>query len=126
MKLHMLILGLAFLLLNAGYSAAQDSTEAKAAESTESAETTAPAETEDAVKYCLICGPEEETETLSLSYKYKGKKYSFCSMDCLKSFKKDPEKYFNAENPADVEEKHSDQDGHKDHTGHDHSKENSK
>lgn len=120
MKLHMIVLSFVFLLLNSGYSAAQDHTETKAAESTESAETTAPAETGDEIKYCLICGPEEETETLSLSYKYKGKKYSFCSMDCLKAFKKDPEKYLNAEQPVEGEEKHSDHDDHKDHAGHDH------
>ena len=120
MKLHMIVLSLVFLLLNNGYSAAQDSAETKAAESTESAKTTAPAETDNAVKYCLICGPEEETETLSLSYKYKGKKYSFCSMDCLKSFKKDPEKYLNAEQPVEGEDKHSDSENPDDHKGHGH------
>lgn len=50
------------------------------------------------IKFCPICGPEEETEGLAFSYKYKGKKYSFCSMDCMKEFKKNPEKYL--ENPG--------------------------
>ncbi|OGX08839.1 MAG: hypothetical protein A2Z88_05395 [Omnitrophica WOR_2 bacterium GWA2_47_8] len=77
MKLKIIALGLAFLLLNLGYALAEESTETTA-------------------KYCLVCGPEEETEGLSVSYKYEGKKYSFCSMDCLKAFKKNPEQYLNA------------------------------
>ena len=85
MKLRIVTIGLTFLLFNAGYSLAEDSTKAKG--------TTAQEETTDAPKFCLICGPEEETEALSVSYKYKGKKYSFCSMDCLKAFKKNPEQF---------------------------------
>lgn len=91
MKSRIVILGLAFLLINSGYSIAEDNAQAK------SFETIVQEETSDAVKFCLICGPEEETEALSVSYKYKGKKYSFCSMDCLKAFKRNPEQYLAAE-----------------------------
>lgn len=91
MKSRIVILGLALLLLNSGYSLAEENTQAG------SSETTVKEETSDAPKFCLICGPEEETEALSVSYKYKGKKYSFCSMVCLKAFKKNPEQYLTAE-----------------------------
>lgn len=87
MKSIIVILGLAFLLLNSGYSIAEESTQVG------SSETTVKEDTNDTAKFCLICGPEEETEALSVSYKYKGKKYSFCSMDCLKAFKKNPEQF---------------------------------
>lgn len=89
MKSKMIVFGLALLLLNSGFSFAEEGAEAK------SPETTVKEETTDAPKFCLICGPEEKTEALSISYKYKGKKYSFCSMDCLKAFKKDPSKFLN-------------------------------
>lgn len=91
MKSRIVILGLAFLLLNSGYSIAEENTQAG------SSETTAKEETSDTAKFCLICGPEEKTEALSVSYKYKGKKYSFCSMDCLKAFKKNPEQFIKEE-----------------------------
>ncbi len=90
MKSKVIVFGLALFLLNIGYSLAQENTKAK------SSETTMQEDGEDdksAAKYCLICGPEEKTEALSVSYKYKGKKYSFCSMDCLKAFKKNPEQF---------------------------------
>ncbi len=48
---------------------------------------------EAAEKYCLVCGPEEKMESLSFSYKHEGKKYHFCSLDCMKVFKKNPEQY---------------------------------
>lgn len=44
-------------------------------------------------KFCLVCGPGEEMEALSIAYKYKGTKYTFCSMDCMKAFRNDPEKF---------------------------------
>lgn len=91
MKSITMILGLVFLLLNSGYSVAEDNPQ------TTSSEATTKEETSDATKFCLICGPEEKTEALSVSYKYKGKKYSFCSMDCLKAFKKNPEQYLEVE-----------------------------
>ncbi|MBZ0167491.1 MAG: YHS domain-containing protein [Candidatus Omnitrophica bacterium] len=61
-----------------------------------------------------------------MGYRYKGKKYKFCSMGCLKAFKADPEKFLSddyeeqghmEENPTD-----KDQGKHKedDHAGHDH------
>lgn len=67
------------------------------------AEQTNEAQTEvEKSKFCPVCGPEEEMEGLAFSYKYNGKKYSFCSLDCMKEFKKNPEKYLEAEaeNPA--------------------------
>lgn len=44
--------------------------------------------TQEAPKFCPVCGPEEEMHGLAFSYKHKGKKHSFCSMDCLKAFKR--------------------------------------
>lgn len=43
--------------------------------------------------YCPVCGPEEEMESLSFAYKHEGTKYRFCSLDCMKAFKKNPKKY---------------------------------
>ena len=93
MKSKIIVFGLAFLLLNIGYSLAEESTK------TESSETTTNEDGSDknVAKYCPVCGPENEMEGLSVSYKYEGKKYSFCSMDCLKAFKKNPEQYLKAE-----------------------------
>lgn len=51
------------------------------------------ADTETKARHCPVCGPEDEMEAMAFSYKYNGKKYSFCSMDCMKEFKKDPEQY---------------------------------
>ena len=90
MKSKIIAFGLAFLLLNLGYSLAEDSTKTKSSGTTTQVEG---ADDKSTAKYCLVCGPEEETEGLSVSYKYKGKKYSFCSMDCLKAFKKNPEQF---------------------------------
>lgn len=44
-------------------------------------------------KFCPVCGPEEKMEELSISYKFEGKKYAFCSMGCMKEFKKNPQVY---------------------------------
>lgn len=89
MKSKIIGLGLAFVLFNGGYSFAEE------------AATKATTQEENggkiAHKYCPVCGPEAETEGLSVSYKYKGKKYSFCSIDCVKAFKENPEKYLNAD-----------------------------
>ena len=90
MKSKIIVFGLALLLLNIGYSLAEESSIIKSSETTTQEEGVADKST---AKYCLVCGPEEETEGLSVSYKYKGKKYSFCSMDCLKAFKKNPEQF---------------------------------
>ena len=89
MKLKIIALGLAFLLFGTGYSLAEESAKVKSSETTQEEGT----DGKTTAKYCLICGPEEKTEALSVSYKYKGKKYSFCSMDCLKAFKKNPEQF---------------------------------
>jgi YHS domain-containing protein len=40
-----------------------------------------------------VCGMVVKEETAKGSYDYKGKKYYFCSNECLEAFKKDPEKY---------------------------------
>ncbi len=87
MKLSAVIVGLTFLLFNTGYSLATENIQAG------SLKNGVKTEISDDVKFCLICGPEEESEALSFSYTYKGKKYLFCSMECLKAFKKDPGKY---------------------------------
>ncbi len=92
MRSKIIVFGLALLLSNIGYSLAEESVKIKSSETTTQEEGT---DDKTSAKYCLICGPEEETEALSVSYKYKGKKYSFCSMDCLKAFKKNPEQFIN-------------------------------
>lgn len=43
--------------------------------------------------FCPVCGPGEDTEELSIAYMFEGKKYAFCSMGCMKTFKKDPQAY---------------------------------
>ncbi|MCA9402706.1 MAG: YHS domain-containing protein [Candidatus Omnitrophica bacterium] len=50
---------------------------------------------------------------LAFGYRYKGKKYKFCSMECLKAFKANPEKFLDDNYMAH---------GHdgEDHAGHDH------
>jgi YHS domain-containing protein len=102
MKSKVIVFGSAFFLLNIGYSLAQESTKAKFFETTTQEEGTGDK------KYCLICGPEEETEALSVSYKYKGKKYSFCSMDCLKAFKENPEQFIKADEHDKEDTDHKD------------------
>lgn len=41
----------------------------------------------------LVCGMELDANKARLKTKYKGKKYYFCSDNCLHHFKNDPEKY---------------------------------
>jgi YHS domain-containing protein len=89
MKLKIMVLGLAAVLLSSGYVMAEEK-ESINANATENVTTE---EKEDVVKFCPVCGPEDEMEGLSFSYKYKGMKYSFCSMGCLKAFKKNPEQF---------------------------------
>ncbi len=100
MKLRVITLGLAVLLFNFGYALAEESTKVK---SPEISITKQEASGEVAHKYCLLCGPEEATEALSFSYKYKGKKYLFCSMDCLKAFKKNPEEFIKSEQSGKID-----------------------
>ncbi len=98
MKNIIIVLGFAMLLLNpAGLRAAEPIQDQAQGDEKEA-------------KFCPVCGPEDEMEGLAFSYKYEGKKYSFCSMDCMKEFKKNPEKYSKA-----LDHKDSD-----DHAGHDH------
>lgn len=93
MKLRIIVIGLATVLFLAGYVIAQenDSTNTKASESSTIQEN------ETIVKFCPVCGPEEEMHGLAFSYKHKGRKYSFCSMGCLKAFKKNPEQFLQEE-----------------------------
>ncbi len=49
---------------------------------------------ENVVKICPICGPEANMMGKDdIAFEYEGKTYHFCSQDCLKAFKKDPEKF---------------------------------
>lgn len=95
MKLKIMVLGLALIFFSAGYVIAEE----KEPVNIEVSENVVSEEAEEAPKYCPVCGPEEETHGLAIGYKYKGKKYTFCNMECLKAFKKDPEKF--------LKEKHS-------------------
>jgi YHS domain-containing protein len=82
MKLAVFILGLTALVFNPAY-AQHEGHNVNAEKSAED-------------RFCPVCGPEEEMEALSFSYKHEGKKYHFCSLDCMKAFKKNPEKYLAA------------------------------
>ena len=44
-------------------------------------------------QFCPVCGPEEKMESLAFAYKHEGKKYRFCSLDCMKAFKKSPKQF---------------------------------
>lgn len=52
-------------------------------------------------EYCPVCGPHEEMEDLMFQYKHEGKKYSFCSIGCLKAFKENPEKFLEIHGDGD-------------------------
>ena len=41
----------------------------------------------------IICPVSTEEVDPEVTYTYKGKTYAFCCNNCLKKFKKDPEKY---------------------------------
>lgn len=89
MKKSVLVLALSALMLSPLYAGeGQDQANKGKAQSKSGA-----VEGASEAKYCPICGPEEEMEELSFSYKHEGKKYHFCSLDCLKAFKKNPQKY---------------------------------
>lgn len=92
MKLKIIVVVLGLLLLGAGYIIAEDITKEATPETA-------------AIKYCIVCGPEEEAEELLIAYKYHGKKYSFCSMECLKTFKKDPERFIKEEGKTTEKDK---------------------
>lgn len=108
MKMKFTIIGLIVLFLNSGTAFAEDAKKETAKETKEQ-----PAAAAD---FCPICGPEEEMHGLSFGYRYKGKKYKFCSMECLKAFKADPQKFLSEDYAAHGHV----QDGHTDHDGHDH------
>ncbi len=80
----------------------------------------------DVVKICPICDPEEKMMGKDdISYEYEGKTYHFCSQDCLKAFKENPEKFAKKmDEDMNVESHeghdHKDHSDHKDHDGHDH------
>lgn len=93
MELKIILLGLVSVFFFIGSIMAQENDSVHM----ESSENSTVQEQEAAVKFCLVCGPEEEMHGLAFSYKHKGTKYSFCSMDCLKAFKKDPEHFLNEE-----------------------------
>ena len=128
MKSKFIILTLAALVLSSGYAFAEDKKGSAKEEKVQVKNADASVEVP---KFCPLCGPEEELHGTALGYKYKGKKYKFCSMTCLKAFKKDPEG--NLKNLAEgnyighdgvSNESHDDHDDHEyeghDHEGHDH------
>jgi YHS domain-containing protein len=63
----------------------------------EETETTDEAVAVDGPKYCPVCGPHAEMETLGFMYKHEGTKYRFCSLGCMKAFKGDPNQFLSAE-----------------------------
>jgi YHS domain-containing protein len=58
----------------------------------EDAPTTAPSTQPTAAnnKTCPVSGDPVDP---AITYEYNGKTYAFCCTDCIKAFKKDPEKY---------------------------------
>jgi YHS domain-containing protein len=67
----------------------------------------------EAPAYCPVCGPEEDDE-LPFLYKYNGKRYRFCSLECMRAFRSDPAAYAGTEDGA------SSAAGHEGYTHHDH------
>ena len=51
-----------------------------------------PQDGETANKFCPVSGDEVNPK---VNYEYQGKTYAFCCKDCLRKFKKNPEKYLN-------------------------------
>jgi YHS domain-containing protein len=87
MKEKVMALGLAFLMSTLSVAYSDDNV--KPIEAT--------AEQAPEHRFCPVCGPEEEMEELAFSYKHEGKKHLFCSLDCMKAFKKNPEQYLKVE-----------------------------
>lgn len=98
MKSGMIMLAMVVWLTGAGYSFAEEKAEDTNTEVSETKETQ-----EKAVTYCPVCGPEDEGHALTFSFKHNGKKYPFCSMECLKEFKKNPDKYLEATEAPEAE-----------------------
>lgn len=108
MKSRILVLGLAMAIFSAEYGMAEEN---KLVNS-DISEKAATEEKKEAIKFCPVCGPEEEMHGLAFSYKHEGKKYSFCSMDCLRAFKKNPEMFLKEyHSPGEKDVGH---DGHSD------------
>jgi len=93
MKSKVVIIGLALLLCSSGYSLAEEKKGSVKGEVSKTTKVEEKEKTHEAPKFCPVCGPEDEMEGLSFSYKHEGVKYSFCSMGCLKAFKKNPKQF---------------------------------
>jgi len=48
-----------------------------------------------AKKFCIVCGEDIRKEKYFTEY--EGKKYYFCSQDCLDEFESNPEEYLEEE-----------------------------
>lgn len=82
---------------------------------------------EDMAKVCPVCGPEEGMAGKDdITYEYEGQTYYFCSPDCLKAFKEDPETFIKKMDGKGMNEEsheghdHKSHSDHEDHEGHDH------
>ena len=57
-----------------------------------------------------FCPVSADKASRKVSYEYQGKKYYFCCRDCVKKFKKNPEKYLaqlNSQAPAPSGHEHA-------------------
>jgi YHS domain-containing protein len=63
-------------------------------------------QTDEEMVTCAVSGKKMKKSEAKGSLEYKGKTYYFCCDNCLESFKKDPEKYINQENPEGQEHVH--------------------
>ena len=66
-----------------------------------------------------VCKMKVETETAQWNSDYKGETYYFCAPGCMRSFKKDPEKYLSGGGVIHMDHDHNEHD-HNDHDHHDH------
>ena len=104
MKSKVVIIGFALLLCISGYSFAEKKKGSASSEESKVTKGESKEETQEALKFCPVCGPEEEMHGLAFSYKHKGKKHLFCSMGCLKAFKKNPEQFIEDSNEEKTEQ----------------------
>ena len=63
-------------------------------------------QTDDEMVKCAVSGEKMKKSDAKGSLEYKGETYYFCCDNCIESFKEDPEKYINQENPDGHEHAH--------------------
>lgn len=60
---------------------------------------------EDQAELNTVCPVSREEADPEITYEYKGKTYALCCNNCLKKFKKDPEKYISKLNEDEKSDK---------------------